>query len=146
MSGARHDWTEFVRRMAQPIIENATAAGMAPRSDTSKYRSVRCRVEGLNFASQLEADRYRELKLLQASGDVAWFIRQVPFDVAPGVVYRADFLVVWHDPQPVGSSFAITVEDCKGMMTPNSRTKIAVVEQRYGIQIRLLTRAEVGKP
>ena len=142
----RHDWSEFVRRMAQPIIENATAAGMAPRSDTSKYRSKRCRVDGLNFASQLEADRYRELKALQASGDVAWFIRQVPFDVAPGVVYRADFLVVWRPVMAPVQWCRVSIEDCKGMMTPNSRTKIAVVEQRYGIKIRLLTRAEVSKP
>src|SRR5882762_755454 len=73
------------------VMAKATRAGFSP----TKYRNRVTEVDGIRFASQLEADRYKELKLLKASGKVAWFIRQVPFDVSPGVVYRADFLVIW---------------------------------------------------
>lgn len=100
-------------------------------------------VDGIKFTSQLEADRYRELKLLRASGEVLWFLRQVPFDVATGVVYRADFLVVWNrtgSPQEI-----VTIEDTKGHLTDTSRVKIAAVEDRYGIKVRLLRRGDVSR-
>ena len=128
--GTRHDWTEFVRRMAQPIIENATAAGMAPRSDTSKYRSKRCRVDGLNFASQLEARCYESLKLRQRAGEVLWFIRQPPFALEGGITYRADFLAVL-------AQGGVEVLDAKGYLTPVSKIKIRQVEARYGFKVHL---------
>lgn len=101
-------------------------------------------VDGIRFASRLEADRYGELKLLRAAGEVLWFLRQVPFDVAPSVVYRADFLIAWN---LTGSAdTVVTVEDTKGFLTPTSRVKILSVQERYGITIRILKRQDVGRP
>jgi hypothetical protein len=101
------------------------------------------RVDGIRFASKLEADRYCELKLLQRAGEVVYFLRQVPFVVAPGVTYRCDFFVLWNRsraPREVTS-----VEDCKGHLTGESRIKIASVQERYGITVRLLTRKDVQR-
>lgn len=108
-----------------------------------KYRNKVTRVDGIRFDSKLEADRYVEILLLRKTGIVLWFLRQVPFDVASGVVYRADFLIVWNrtgTPQE-----CVTIEDCKGVLTPTSRVKIAVVQERYGINVKLLTRKDVRR-
>jgi len=128
--GERADWTEAVQRFA-----TAKKPG--------KYRSEPVQVEGIRFDSKLEADRYRELKLLRQSGEVLYFLRQVPFDAATRVVYRADFLVVWNRMGTAGEN--VTVEDCKGFVTPTARVKIAAVQDRYGIKIQILTRKEVRR-
>lgn len=134
----RAAWTAFAKGRHSapqpPVLSDRVGGKFANRATV---------VNGLRFHSRLEADRYRELLQLVAWGQVAWFLRQVPFDVAPGVVYRADFLVVWN--RAGTPAEVVTVEDTKGVMTQTSRTKIAVVEQRYGICITILRRADVGR-
>ena len=126
-------------------------AKTAPKSyaiPQSKYRNKAQYVDGLRFDSKLEADRYLELKALQASGEVAWFLRQIPFQVARGVIYRADFLVVLptsHIRWRYGDTTYVMIEDCKGFMTAVSRVKIRTVEDKYGIKIKILKRADVRK-
>ena len=101
-----------------------------------KYRNDPTLVDGLRFASKLEARRYGELRDLQAAGVVAWFIRQPSFDLPGGVRYRADFLVVWSD--------HVTVEDCKGMETPVFKLKRRLFEDSYPkASLRLITRKDV---
>ncbi len=130
-SEERKAWAERWKRRdaANPLLQ---ARGQ------TKYRNHVTIVDGLRFDSRLEADRYLELKLLRAAGDVRFFIRQAPFDIAPGVKYRADFVVSW-------ASGEVTVEDCKGHLTDVSRVKIAAVQQLYGIEVRLLARADVRR-
>jgi len=100
-------------------------------------------VDGIKFRSKLEADRYRELKLLRAGGQVKWFLRQVPFDVSVGVVYRLDFLVCWN--RSGIADEVLTYEETKGHLTDASRIKIGVVQERYGITINILRRADVSR-
>lgn len=128
----RKDWTAYADR-------RSAGFSIAPRPITpkrSKYGNVRTIVDGHKFHSKLEADRYCELKLLQKAGAILYFLRQVPFDIAKGVIYRCDFLVV--------STSGIEVEDTKGYMSEVSRIKIAAVEERYGIKVRILSRKEVS--
>lgn len=127
----RKDWTSYVNR--------AASFSIAPRpiqAKRSKYGNVRTIVDGHKFHSKLEADRYRELKLLKQAGAILYFLRQAPFDLPGGVIYRCDFLVV--------STSGIEVEDTKGYMSEVSRIKIAAVEERYGIKVRILSRKEVS--
>lgn len=133
----RELWT----RMADGIDAGVAARvlGLQPAAAPRKYRNRVTMRYGIRFASKLEADRYCELELERLGHRVAWFLRQVPFDVAPGVVYRADFLVV------ANPSGLVSVEDCKGVLTPTSRVKIAAVEHRYGIKIKLLHRQDVRR-
>lgn len=100
-------------------------------------------VDGIKFRSKLEADRYRELKNLQRAGLVKWFLRQVPFDVSVGVIYRLDFLACWN--RPGIADEALTYEETKGWLTEGSRIKIGVVQERYGIKIKILRRADVSR-
>lgn len=81
-------------------------------------------VDGITFDSKKEAQRYGTLKLLRDQGEVVQFLRQVPFYLPGGVVYRCDFLVFWSD----GSA---TFEDVKGMRTESYRAKKRMVEDLY---------------
>ena len=132
MTSSRKMWTAAIK-----------SQGSAPRAGVGRHGNHATTVNGYRFASKLEADRYRELVLLRLAGQVLWFIRQVPFDVAPGVVYRCDFLVMWN--RTGTAEEPVTIEDTKGHLTDLSRTKIAVVEERYGIRVRILTRADVSR-
>jgi Protein of unknown function (DUF1064) len=108
----------------------------------SKYRAKITEVDGIKFASKLEADRYKQLKLLKASGEICYFLRQVPFDLPGGAQYRCDFMVAkWIRPFHFGAEY----EDCKGYMTPVSKLKIKQVEALYPVKIKILTRKDIGK-
>lgn len=48
---------------------------------TSKYASVPTTVDGIRFASKKEAQRYRDLCLLQKAGEISGLACQVPFDL-----------------------------------------------------------------
>jgi hypothetical protein len=119
------------------------AAALAPKKNRLQNAARRTELDGIRFASKLEADRYRELKLLQLAGQVMYTLRQVPFDVATGVVYRLDFLVVWN--RSGNPCDVITYEDTKGRLTEVSRLKIAAVQDKYKIRITLLGRKDVSR-
>ena len=86
-------------------------------------------VDGIKFHSKKEAQRYLDLKVLRANGDVLWFIRQVPFYLsATEEKYLADFLIVW-------ATGAITVEDVKGVRTKDYLRKKKLVLKEYGVDI-----------
>lgn len=94
----------------------------------SKYKNRKTVVDGIKFDSIKESVRYDLLKRAKADGYVKWFLRQVPFRLPGGTIWRADFLVVWKD----GS---ITIEDVKGYRTQVYKIKKREVEAQYGIEI-----------
>jgi hypothetical protein len=108
----------------------------------SKYRAKITEVDGIKFASKLEADRYKQLKLLKASGEICYFLRQVPFDLPGGAQYRCDFMVSYPGFRTLP---LVQFEDCKGYMTPMSKLKIKQVEALYPVKIKILTRKDIGK-
>lgn len=108
----------------------------------SKYGAVRTTVDGVTFASRKEANRYCELKMLQAAGKIRQLRLQPEFSLDAGGkivgVYRADFeyiAPVTNAPVPLWSK---VVEDVKGFKTPLYRWKKKHVEAQYGITIREL--------
>lgn len=140
---ARGKWEQFVR-LAEKHDKDGLARmlGMAPGKRT-RMGNRATTIDGIRFASKLEADRYRELLLLRQAGEVLYFLRQVPFDVATAVVYRADFVVMWNRTGTPREN--VTVEDTKGHQTEVARVKLAAVQDRYGIKITVLRRADVRK-
>jgi len=75
--------------------ESITAADYHRLTRRPKYGNRKVEVDGIGFDSQREANRYRELCLMQAAGEIADLAVQPkwPF-VVNGVVigsYRADF-------------------------------------------------------
>lgn len=103
-----------------------------PRSvGMRKYRNTPTVVDGIRFDSKREAEFYGKLKALRDAGTIRYFLRQVPFHLEGGVIYRADFLVFWSSPFTPE-----TVYDVKGFRTEVYRLKKKQVEARYGITIR----------
>lgn len=95
----------------------------------SKYKAQPTIVDGIRFASKREARRYSELVQMQRAGQVVYFLRQVPFHLPGGIIYRADFVVFYpnnsHD-----------VEDVKGVRTKEYLMKKRLVESSYPVKIR----------
>jgi hypothetical protein len=105
----------------------------------SKYRNVPTEVDGLRFASKAEAARYVALKTLQLAGEVRWFIRQPRFDLGNGIVYVADFLVVWEANERSFEPVRVTVEDVKGVETDVFKLKKKLFNAKFG-ELTLITK------
>lgn len=114
----------------QALLARPAFKGL-PSKPRLKYRNVPTEVDGKWFASKLEADYYKQLKNLWTLGSIAWFCRQIPYDLPGGVKYRADFFVM-------ETSGKFRVVDCKGHITETSRIKIAQVEEIYGFKIEIV--------
>lgn len=93
-----------------------------------KFGAIRTETDGIRFASRKEAQFYENLKLLQANGDVIFFLRQTPFHLPGNVRYVVDFVTFDKD----GSVHFI---DIKGMKTPMYKAKKKMVESLYPIEI-----------
>jgi hypothetical protein len=68
------------------------------------------------------------LLLRKAAGDIWLLLRQVPFPLEGGVVYRADFFVMTR-------ANAVEVIDATGVMTPAKRDKLKQVYERHKIHV-----------
>lgn len=100
----------------------------------SKYGAVKTIIDGIQFDSKREAQRYAELKLLERAGAIQNLQRQVEFELIPKqqgerkCTYRADF-VYEENGQTV-------VEDAKGMKTKDYIIKRKLMLWMHGIKIR----------
>lgn len=93
-----------------------------------KFRAIPTELDGIKFASRKEAKRYRELRLLEKSGELLFFLRQVPFHLPANVKYVCDFLCFWKDE-------TVTIEDVKGIKTSLYILKKKQVEATYPVKI-----------
>lgn len=104
----------------------------------SKYGAVSCVVDGITFASQREARRYRQLKLLERAHKIEGLELQPRFALTVKGVkigeYRADFR--YHQCGDV-VPFAVVdvVEDAKGVRTPLYRWKRKHLLAEHGIEV-----------
>lgn len=116
-----------------------------------KYGAKPKTVDGIRFASQKEARRYQELRLLEKAGEIVQLRCQVPMLLSVGRAfvggqaalgkYVADFVYG----VPCGTyrgemgetltKHTQVVEDVKGFKTPLYRWKKKHVEAQYGITI-----------
>lgn len=121
-----------------------------------KYHNKKITLDGIAFDSIREANRYRELKLLEKAGEISVLRRQVKFVLIPaqyektaerytrgprkgqykrGVLlerecaYIADFVYIDADGNKV-------VEDTKGMRTKDYIIKRKLMLHNHGIKIK----------
>jgi len=94
----------------------------------SKYRANKVSIDGHTFDSQKEADFYCELKIKLQAGEINGFCLQPTFMLAPGLKYKADFIVFNKD----GSTEVI---DVKGFKTKEYIAKKKVFEDKYNLKI-----------
>jgi hypothetical protein len=112
----------------------------------SKYRNVRCEVDGQKFDSKAEAARWQELRLLEKAEKISELQRQVryPLDVMVSPMssiericsttvgaYVADF--EYRDDQ----GYRVT-EDVKGMITDLSKWKLKHFAAQYGREVQIV--------
>ena len=111
--------------MRVPIRENSV----------SKYRARR--TEG--YASRKEAQRARELELLERIGHIRHLEKQVSFELIPpigserAVTYRADFA---YEQRRDDGTWVQIVEDVKGVRTAAYKLKRRLMLWRHGITIQ----------
>ena len=105
---------------------------MAP---VRKYRNTPIEIDGIRFASKREGRRYQELKLLERAGEISALELQPRFPLRVDgkliCTYVADFQYV-----AKGKSIA-TVEDVKGVQTPEFKIKRKLFETLYGVGLLL---------
>ena len=94
-----------------------------------KFSAISVELDGIKFSSKKEAKRYQELKLLQRSGELLFFLRQVPFHLPANIKYICDFMLFWKNGE-------ITIEDVKGFKTPMYTLKKKQVEAIYPVFIQ----------
>ena len=107
----------------------------------SKYNSKKTVVDGQTFDSKKEANRYKELRLLEKAGEIQDLRTQVKFVLIPSqrdeetgkvvereCYYKADF--VYNEGEKT------VVEDVKGFRTKEYIIKRKLMLEKYGIRIR----------
>lgn len=104
-----------------------------PPKKPSKYRNKRKVVDGINFDSTKEANRYEQLKRLETAHEITDLRLQVPFPfyTKEGTVsetYVADFVYV-------DSRKGYVVEDVKGKKTPEYLRKKRLMFELWKIEI-----------
>ena len=117
---------------------------------TNKYKNTKTIVDGIEFDSRKEAARYKELKLLEAAGEISNLEMQVKFVLIPtqrepdfvgvrGVIkkgkviekecsYLADFVYI--------RDGEVIVEDTKGIRTKDYIIKRKLMLYLLGIRIQ----------
>jgi len=94
----------------------------------SKYKNKYTVIDGIKFQSIKEANKYSELKMLKLTGEIKFFLRQVPFDLPGNIKYKLDFLVFWSDGK-------ISFIDVKGFKTQVYKIKKKQIKSLYGVDI-----------
>ena len=113
-----------------------------------KYNATKVRYDGYIFDSTGEATRYKQLKDMEEKGEIEELrvhpvypivindkpvkIRSDGYPNGRSVKYKADF-----DYEYTGTGVKV-IEDFKGMDTPMSRLKRALVEAIYGIEVKVI--------
>ena len=94
----------------------------------TKYKANKTSIDGHTFDSQKEADYYIELKLKLQAKEIKGFCLQPTFILAPGLKYKADFVVF-------NSDNSYEVIDVKGFKTKEYIAKKKVFEDKYNLKI-----------
>jgi hypothetical protein len=93
-----------------------------------KFNAKISECDGIKFASKRERHWYNILKIQQKSGEVLFFLRQVPMHLPGNTKYVLDFLVFYTNGE-------IRFLDVKGVKTPMFIMKKKLVEELYPIEI-----------
>ena len=96
--------------------------------DYKNFTNNKVSVDGHTFDSQKEADYYCELKIKLQAKEINGFCLQPTFILAPGLKYKADFIVFHIDN-------STEVVDVKGFKTKEYIAKKKVFEDKFNLKI-----------
>ncbi len=94
----------------------------------TKYRANKTSVDGHTFDSLKEANYYNDLKLRLKCNDIKGFCLQPIFILAPGLKYKADFIIFNNDG-------TYDVIDVKGFKTKEYIAKKKVFEDKFNLKL-----------
>lgn len=89
-----------------------------------KYQAIRTECDGIKFSSKKEAAYYQKLMMVKKSGDLLFFLRQVPFHLPGKIRYIVDFVEFW-------SGGEVRFVDVKGLKTSAYIRNKKMVEDLY---------------
>lgn len=105
----------------------------------NKYQNKKVSIDGIVFDSTKEANRYKELRLLESAGEIKDLRMQVKYELQPKFIidgktirainYLADFVYYDCDQK------CEVVEDVKGFRTEVYKLKKKMFEYKYRIKI-----------
>lgn len=96
-----------------------------------KFHAIPCKADDINFSSKAERAYYIKLKMLQITGEVLFFLMQVPFRLPGKTKYVVDFQVFYSDG-------TVDFVDVKGVETEVFKLKKRQVEEIYPIKITIV--------
>ena len=96
-----------------------------------KYNAKATVVDGIRFDSKKEANYYSRLKLRVLSGEVLFFLRQVPIHLTGNVRMVIDF-------QEFHADGTVRFVDTKGVQTEAFKIKKRQAEALYPIEIEVV--------
>jgi len=104
-----------------------------------KFNAVPVKEDGKYFDSTLEFNYFNHLKLLQKTGKVSFFLRQVPFELDLKNTKISKYFV---DFQVFYTNGAIEFVDVKGKETVVFKMKKKMVEALYPITITIIKKED----
>ena len=118
------DAVKTARQIAVSLVQ--------PSKRRSKYNAVPTTYNGVVYASKKEAAFAQKLDLRLKAGELDYVLRQVPFDLGAGIIYRADFVTLSKETVDYGViRWDITVYEVKGMETPAWKLKHKLFKDKY---------------
>lgn len=104
----------------------------------NKYHAKKIKIDGIQFDSKSESERYSELLILQKAGVIKNLVLQPKFELQASFKYqgkaqRAIYYIA--DFQYETKDGKIIVEDVKGMETTEFKIKKKMFLKRYGDKI-----------
>ena len=119
--------------MTFPTVYNPKRRGSRP-----KYGNKKVTVQGINFDSKWESERYLYIKSLERAGRVRNLELQVRFALEVNgqkiCTYIADFR---YEKENANGDWETIVEDAKGVETPEFKLKKKLMKACLGIEIFL---------
>lgn len=111
-----------------------------------KYNNKKVTIDGHEFPSNLEANRYCQLKLLQRAGKISNLQLQVPFILQEsfrknGKTYRKTEYIADFVYEENGKTI---VEDTKGIKTDVFKIKQKLFEYKYpDLELKIITKEQI---
>lgn len=96
-----------------------------------KFNAKPTEIDGKKFKSKKEAQWYQKLKHRQETGEILFFLREVPFELPGSLKYRLDFMCFLADG-------TVELIEVKGFHTPMGDLKLKQVMDLYGISIEVV--------
>lgn len=119
------------------------------KGKTNKYRNKRCEYDGHTFDSLAECERYKELKILQATRNIRHLELQPRFGLTMSRIHKTDwasqlichYVADFAYDEFINGKWVYVVEDVKGgkaTQTDVFKLKRKMFEFQYNTKIRII--------